>query len=172
MMHTHRWPAIAILCVMGAAAGCSSGDASSRDSSTVATSTGPGSTTAPGDSTAQPDGSATPGDTAAMCDAFRQIATGAASTSNGAEPTTKEGWDLKLEWTKRFVDGAPPEWQSVAQTYLGIVEDRAGLLAQYGYPLITDLPPDVRSAFIADHTAAQNEANTFIAFAKQSCGVS
>lgn len=155
--HAQRWAAVAVAVVlMGAATGCSSTNAPAGDSSTQA------NPTAPADS-----GSAASSDTAAMCDAFAQIAAGA----TGSDPTTKEGWDLKVEWTTVFVDAAPLEWQSAAQTYLGIVEDREVLLASYDYPLITDLPSDVRSAFIADHTDAQNEANTFIAFAKDSCEI-
>ncbi len=34
------------------------------------------------------------------------------------------------------MDDAPPEWQSVVQTHLGIVEDRASLLATFGVLLI------------------------------------
>lgn len=156
MTRTHRGAALTVLVLLvaGTTAGCSSAASSSAMSTPSAT--------------AQPNTSAVPADTVAMCDEFTQIASGA----TGSDPTTKEGWDLKIKSTTRFVDAAPAEWQSAAQTYLGIVNDRATLLAGYGYPLITDLPSDVRSAFIADHTTAQNVANTFIAFAKESCGVS
>ncbi len=151
---THSLAVAAVILLVGTVSGCTS-----TGSSTTASPSTQSATVAPA------------GDTTAMCAEFTKIAAGAGSASNSADPTTKEGWDLKVAATTLFVDAAPAEWQVVAQTYLGIVEDREALLAGYGYPLITDLPADVRSAFIADHTAAQGEANTFIAYAKDACGV-
>ncbi len=149
---TQRLAATAAFLLLGAVGGCSS--------------TGPSAAAGP---STQSEIVAATGDTTAMCAEFTQIAAG--STTTSADPTTKEGWEQKIQATTLFVDAAPAEWQDTAQTYLGIVEDREVLLAEYGYPPITDLPSDIRSAFIADHTAAQAEANTFIAFAKDACGV-
>jgi hypothetical protein len=81
-----------------------------------------------------------------MCEAFTEIASG----TTGSGSTTEEGG-----------------------------EDRAVLLAGSayppirlsGYPLINDLPDDVRNDSTAHHTQTPDEANAFIAFAKDECEV-
>ncbi len=107
-------------------------------------------------------------DTTAMCAAFTSIAGGAVGTGN-QQPTDAAGWEAKLEWTTTLVAAAPAEWQEAAQTYLGVVEERAALLAQYDYVAVNELPAEVRSEFIAGNQADQTVSNDFIAYAKSTC---
>ncbi len=107
-------------------------------------------------------------DTNAMCDAFTSIAGGAVGTAN-QQPTDAAGWEAKVAWTTALVTEAPAEWQEAAQKYLGVVKDRAALLAQYDYVAVNELPAEVRSEFIAENQADQTVSNDFIAYAKATC---
>lgn len=88
---------------------------------------------------------------------------------DGTNLTTKAGWDKRVALTEALVNSVPSEWKEVGQKYLVIVRARAELLASYDYISITELPADVRSAFISKHYAAQQEANTLIDFIKNEC---
>ena len=85
------------------------------------------------------------------------------------QPTSKEGWDSKIAWTKQLADAAPADQQEAAQAYPGVVERRAELLAQYDYVTVQELPGDVRDKFISDNKADQAQANEFISYTKDTC---
>lgn len=88
---------------------------------------------------------------------------------DGTNLTTEAGWNKRVSITEELVASLPSEWKEIGEKYLTIVRARAALLASYDYISITDLPADVRSAFISKHYDAQQEANTLIDFIKNEC---
>ena len=87
----------------------------------------------------------------------------------GTNLTTEAGWIERVAITEELVASLPSEWKEIGEKYLVIVRARAELLASYDYISITELPADVRSAFISKHFDAQQEANTLIDFIKSEC---
>jgi hypothetical protein len=141
------------------ATSCSSGE-----EQTASSTADPSTTVASGD--AQAGTAATvPAD---LCEVWSSISDGAVGTDN-EQPTSKDGWDSKVAWTEQLVAAAPAGQQANAQAYLGVVERRADLFAEYGYVSVAGLPADVRETFIAENSADQQKANEFIASTKDVC---
>ncbi|MEI7887365.1 MAG: hypothetical protein WCJ04_08240 [Actinomycetes bacterium] len=155
-----------VLASAGVAASCSS---NSEDSSATTTgSTAADSKTSPTASLGDPASTAGTGSEAKLCEVWDSIESGSVGTDMD-QPTSKEGWDSKISWTKQLADAAPADQQEAAQAYLGVVERRAELLAQYDYVTVQELPGDVRDKFISDNKADQAQANDFISYTKDTC---
>ena len=154
-----------VLASAGVAASCSS---SSEGSSATTSSTAADSNTSPTASLGVPASSDGAGSDAKLCEVWDSIESGSVGTDMD-QPTSQEGWDSKISWTKQLADAAPADQQEAAQAYLGVVERRAELLAQYDYVTVQELPGDVRDKFISENKADQAQANCFIRSTKDTC---
>lgn len=107
-----------------------------------------------------------------LCAIFGELAANRDARGGGmSQPTTAEGWEMRIATTGEIVDAAPAEWRDEAETYLEMVKDRAQLAADNGYVAVDALPADVREAFIAEHRDEQAEVNKLIAYMGSECGV-
>lgn len=85
--------------------------------------------------------------------------------------SSQQAWEARLAATERVTRNAPSEVAVEAKVYLQMVKDRVALVADYGYVSVPELPPKVRNEFIAAQQDSKTQADTFIQFAKETCGL-
>jgi len=85
--------------------------------------------------------------------------------------SSQQAWEARLAATERVTRNAPSEVAVEAKVYLQMVRDRVALVAGYGYVSVPELPPKVRNEFIATQQDSKAQADTFIQFAKETCGL-
>jgi len=115
-----------------------------------------------------------------FCEQFSELAAqreqqgggGVQPGSDEAAPDDEAAWERRIETTTLLAEAAPADHQAEGQTYVELVEARAALFAEHGYPSsISEIPADAVQAFINDHKDEQQVVNAFIDFAKTECGV-
>lgn len=188
-------PALALALIVAAAAGCGSSNDEIAESdtppsettapapeqppataSTAPASTAPAPTTTPepASTTASPstttitDAAATD-DTSAGLDEYCALWVDIRAATANSTLDSAEAWQQRIAWTEEIARLAPDEYQEQAQVYLTLVLAREQLVSEYGYVAVQELPADVRTAFISDHSADQQISNELIEFSTSTC---
>lgn len=107
----------------------------------------------------------TPAESHSFCSEFEAV------SGLNLDLSTKAAWEARLAAAERVTRNAPSEVRAEAQVYLRLVRDRVALVAQYDYVAVRELPPDVRTEFIAAHQGAKEQADTFLSYAKETCDI-
>jgi hypothetical protein len=89
--------------------------------------------------------------------------------NDGNNLRTKEGWNKRIKLTQNLIVSVPVQYQAIGFLYLEIVRDRAELLSEFNYVLLTEIPSNIKQSFIQEHFDDQQEANKLIDFVRSDC---
>jgi hypothetical protein len=89
--------------------------------------------------------------------------------NDGNNLRTKEGWNKRIKLTQNLIVSVPVQYQAIGFLYLEIVRDRAELLSEFNYVLLTEIPSNIKQSFIQEHFDDQQEANKLIDFFLSDC---
>lgn len=134
-----------------------------------ATATTSAAPTAPAPTSTTVSLSTTATDTSAGLDAYCALFSDIQASTSDTALDSEAAWQQRVAWTEEMARLAPAEYQDQAQVYLALVLAREELVSEHGYVSVQELPADVRSAFISDHTADQQISNELIAFSTSTC---
>jgi hypothetical protein len=129
----------------------------------------PAATTAPAPTSTAASPSTTATDTSVGLDEYCALFSDIQASTSDSALDSEAGWQQRVAWTEEMARLAPEEYQDQAQVYLTLVLAREQLVSEYGYVSVQELPADVRSAFISDHSAEQEISNELIAFSTSTC---
>ena len=165
---TYRLRIAALLLSLGLVLGaCSSG---STDA--VAPTTSPPTTSVAVDSATTVVETAADADTSdpdAFCATFADLGEQRGQDGGNESPDSATGWDERIAVVTQIAEVAPDEIQVEADAYVVMTEDRAEFAAENGFVSVEELPADAKADFIAAHTDLQQQVNTLIDYAKDTC---
>jgi hypothetical protein len=136
-----------------------------------ATATLPATTSAPAPTStmAPPSNTTAANDTTGGLDEYCALFSDIQASTSDSALDSEAGWQQRVAWTEEMARLAPEEYLDQAQVYLALVVAREQLVSEYGYVSVQELPADVRSAFISDHSAEQQISNELIDFSTSTC---
>ena len=126
-------------------------------------------TTAPAPTSTTASPSTTADDTSVGLDEYCALFSDIQASTSDSALASEAGWQQRVAWTEEMARLAPEEYQDQAQVYLALVVAREELVSEYGYVSVQELPADVRTAFISDHSADQQISNELIEFSTSTC---
>jgi hypothetical protein len=106
------------------------------------------------------------GDLEAFCAAFPELG------GRGAESVafSAEEWEDRIATTEQLAAGAPEAIAAEADAYVQMMRARAELAAENDHAAATDLPADVRQAFVDEHADLQSQVDDVVSFGREQCG--